>query len=101
MVTRKASSKARKKSGNKKKSTTDGSVTGAAPYQPKMSAAVARSVVKTEIGQRVKLADYRPTVTPLSPKDRDQVIDQAIVMLEQIYAHLPLKRSLHANDPIQ
>src|SRR5262249_26552029 len=60
-----------------------------------------RSAVNTEIGQRIKLADYRPTVTPLSPQDRDQVIGQAIVMLEQIYAHLSLKRSLHANDPIQ
>ncbi len=86
--------------GSKKKSDT-GSVTGAAPYQPKMSAAAARSAVATTIGQRVELAKYRSTVTPLTMEERDLLIEQAAVMLEQIYAHLPLKRSLHANDPIQ
>jgi hypothetical protein len=86
--------------GSKKKSHT-ASVSGAAPYQPKMSAAAARSAVATTIGQRIELAKYRSTVTPLTMEERDLLIDQATAMLEQIYAHLPLKRSLHANDPIQ
>jgi len=86
--------------GSKKKSDT-ASVTGAAPYQPKMSTAAARSAVATTIGQRVELAKYRSTVTPLTMEERDLLIEQAAAMLEQIYAHLPLKRSLHANDPIQ
>src|SRR5260370_10631501 len=84
--------------GSKKKSDT---VTGAAPYQPKMSAAAARSAVATTIGKRVELAKYRSTVTPLTMEERDLLIEQAAVMLEQVYAHLPLKRSLHENDPIQ
>ena len=86
--------------GSKKKSDT-AAVTGAAPYQPKMSTAAARSAVATTIGQRVELAKYRSTVTPLTMEERDLLIEQAAAMLEQIYAHLPLKRSLHANDPIQ
>jgi len=86
--------------GSKKKSDT-AAVTGAAPYQPKMSATAARSAVATTIGQRVELAKYRSTVTPLTMEERDLLIEQAAAMLEQIYAHLPLKRSLHANDPIQ
>jgi C-terminal processing protease CtpA/Prc len=95
MAKRKASS------GRGKKAATGASAAGAAPQQPKMSASATRSAAQTLIGQRIKLADYRSTVPPLGPQDRDVVIDQAIVMLEQIYAHLPLKRALHANDPIQ
>jgi len=77
------------------------SVRGAVPYQPKMSTAHARSAVNTFIGERITLAKYRPTIQPLSTEERELLIQQAIVMLDQIYAHLPLKRSLHANDPIQ
>jgi peptidase S41-like protein len=95
------SAKPRRRTRGRASSTTKAVVTGAAPYQPKMSVASARSAVNTDIGQRVKLTDYRPTVTPLSPREREQLIDQAIILLEQLYAHLPLKRSLHASDPIQ
>src|SRR4051812_12601387 len=73
----------------------------AKPYQPKMSKANARSAVKTSIGERIKLAEYRGMVAPLVPEERELLIKQAILMLEHVYAHLPLKRSLHANDPIQ
>jgi hypothetical protein len=37
----------------------------------------------------------------LTPAQRLTVIDQAALMLEALYAHLPLKRALHAIDPIQ
>lgn len=37
----------------------------------------------------------------LTPAERLTIIDQAIVMLEGLYAHLPLKRALHAIDPLQ
>jgi Peptidase family S41 len=66
-----------------------------------MSPADARFAVETTIGKRVKISDYRTTITPLSPTERTKLIDQAVAMLERIYAHLPLKRALHANDPIQ
>src|SRR5207237_5818283 len=57
--------------------------------------------VDTQLGQRVKLADYRSRVTPLTPDERDLLIGQALEILDKVYAHLPLKRALHANDPIQ
>ncbi|MDB6147573.1 MAG: Peptidase family, partial [Spartobacteria bacterium] len=76
-------------------------IKGAEPYQPKMSAATSKSIIKSEVGQRVKLSVYRSTVTPLTPTERELIIDQALAMLERTYAHLPLKRALHANDPIQ
>jgi hypothetical protein len=40
-------------------------------------------------------------VAPLTIRQREILIDQAILMLEELYAHLPLKRALHATDPIQ
>ena len=40
-------------------------------------------------------------VAPLTLRQRETVIDQAMLMLEDLYAHLPLKRALHAIDPIQ
>jgi hypothetical protein len=97
MAKRKTSAASRKKSQGGAKA----SVSGARPYQPKMSSAAARSAVETSVGRRITLADYRPTVTPLTPAQRELLIDQAILMLEQVYVHLPLKRSLHANEPIQ
>lgn len=94
----------RKAASAKKKQTRGGAKgpgAGGPPLQSKMSTVAALSAVETSIGQRIKLADYRATVTPLNPQQRNQLIDQAILMIEQVYAHLPLKRSLHANDPIQ
>src|SRR5262249_54930681 len=57
--------------------------------------------VDRQLGQRIKLADFRSTVTPLTSDERDLVIGQALEGLDKVYAHLPLKRALHANDPIQ
>ena len=37
----------------------------------------------------------------LTYPQRLTVIDQALLMLEALYAHLPLKRARHATDPIQ
>ncbi len=95
--------KAKLSGGGKKKTATraNATVTGAVPYQPKMSKATTRSAVDTQLGERVKLADYRSTVTPLTPDERDLLIGQALEILDKVYAHLPLKRALHANDPIQ
>jgi Peptidase family S41 len=44
-----------------------------------------------------------PAAAPpdLSEDDRRLLIDQALLMLEEVYAHLPLKRALHAIDPVQ
>lgn len=40
-------------------------------------------------------------IAQLTVPQRELLIDQAILMLEELYAHLPLKRALHATDPIQ
>src|SRR5581483_4352841 len=46
-------------------------------------------------------AGTRRAAAGLSFEQRDMVIDQAQRMLEDLYAHLPLKRALHAIDPVQ
>ena len=40
-------------------------------------------------------------VAGLTPDERLVLIDQALLMFQEVYAHLPLKRALHAIDPIQ
>ena len=37
----------------------------------------------------------------LSRRDRLRIVEQAILLLEMNYVHLPLKRAIHAIDPIQ
>lgn len=37
----------------------------------------------------------------LSKRERLSIVDRALVLLEMNYVHLPLKRALHAVDPIQ
>jgi cytosine/adenosine deaminase-related metal-dependent hydrolase/C-terminal processing protease CtpA/Prc len=37
----------------------------------------------------------------LTPHERKRIVDQAIVLLEQNYVHLPFKRARHAVDPVQ
>lgn len=70
-----------------------------------------------EIGGRAKLQEIGQagnTVIPLttflrraessgrlSRKERQRIVDQALLLLEMNYVHLPLKRAMHAIDPIQ
>ncbi|MFN8196112.1 MAG: S41 family peptidase [Nocardioidaceae bacterium] len=38
---------------------------------------------------------------PLTDAQRSLVLDQAEILLGEVYAHLPLKRAMHAVDPLQ
>jgi C-terminal processing protease CtpA/Prc len=42
-----------------------------------------------------------PAEIGLTLDERLTLIDQAMLMLQEVYAHLPLKRALHAIDPVQ
>ena len=37
----------------------------------------------------------------LSRRDRLRIVEQALVLMEMTYVHLPMKRAIHAIDPIQ
>src|SRR5215471_1771576 len=75
---------------------------------------------QTEVGARARLlnaeeASRRPGSTmrlaaftqsferkaKLSRKDRLRIVEQALLLLNMNYVHLPLKRAMHAVDPIQ
>ena len=47
------------------------------------------------------LADFVAEAAELSPAERGQIVDQALLVIEQLYVHLPLKRAMHAVDPVQ
>jgi hypothetical protein len=66
-----------------------------------MTRSEARTAIAGRLGTRVRLAKFRPTVTPLTPEERELLLEQAQSMLEQVYAHLPLKRAIYGIDPIQ
>ena len=37
----------------------------------------------------------------LTPEQRRLIVQQALILIEQNYAHLPLKRAMHSIDPVQ
>lgn len=76
-------------------------VTGAVPYQPKMTKTQAREAIDRFAGERVPLAEYREQIKPLTREERELLLDQALLMLEQVFVHLPLKRAMYAVDPVQ
>lgn len=57
--------------------------------------------VKRNLGKVQTLADFLSTTGALSPAGRLTIVEQALVMIEQTYVHLPLKRAMHAVDPVQ
>lgn len=49
----------------------------------------------------VPLRQFLATVGKLSLEDRRLLVEQAIVLMERVYVHLPLKKAMHAVEPIQ
>ena len=47
------------------------------------------------------LPEFLATTGGLTVPQREDVVDQAILLISGLYAHLPLKRAMHAIDPVQ
>jgi C-terminal processing protease CtpA/Prc len=47
------------------------------------------------------LQEFLELPEELTTDERQQIVDQALVLIEQLYVHLPLKQAMHATDPIQ
>jgi peptidase S41-like protein len=47
------------------------------------------------------LETFLKTAGTLTPQERLTIVNQAILLLEGFYVHLPLKRAMHAVDPLQ
>ena len=55
-----------------------------------------------EVIEDVKtLSEFMSTVGKLTLDDRKRIAEQAVILLEQIYVHLPLKIAMHAVDPVR
>lgn len=71
----------------------------------KAPAAAARpedaAAVEANLGAIETLTDFLATTGQLSAAERERIIDQALVLMESFFVHLPLKRAMHAVDPIQ
>jgi hypothetical protein len=48
-----------------------------------------------------RLTDVLAAAEPLTIDERRQIVRQAQVLIEQLFVHLPLKRAMHAIDPVQ
>lgn len=55
------------------------------------------------LGAMVTLSEFRAGLAAdtLTTDDRHRLVDQAETLLEGLYVHLPLKRAMHAVDPLQ
>src|SRR6476659_8991150 len=58
---------------------------------------------KLKIDQVLTLTDFRARepVQKLTRGDRLRIVDQAILIIDQFYPHLPFKRARYAIDPVQ
>lgn len=57
--------------------------------------------MRTALSQTVNLPTFRQTPSALPSLERLQIIDQALVLLQENYVHLKLKEAMHAVEPIQ
>ena len=56
---------------------------------------------RTDSAGATPLADHRATADVLTLAERVTVVRQAMTMIDGLYVHLPLKRAMHAIDPVQ
>ena len=57
--------------------------------------------VKRHLGKVQTLSEFLTTAGELGPSERLTIVEQALLMIDQTYVHLPLKRAMHAIDPVQ
>jgi hypothetical protein len=63
--------------------------------------AKAHPAVQPHLASTTDIPGFLQTVGQLLPEHRLVLIEQALVLLESTYVHLPLKRAMYAIDPIQ
>jgi hypothetical protein len=59
------------------------------------------AAMEAQLGATQPLPAFLAKTGALNLAERQQVVDQALVLIEQVYVHLPLKRAMHAVDPVQ
>ena len=56
---------------------------------------------RTSSASTTALASFRATTGTLTTAQRTTVVEQAMALIDGLYVHLPLKRAMHATDPVQ
>ncbi len=54
-----------------------------------------------QLGAIITLPDFLATAEVLTPAQRRTIVGQALILIDDLYVHLPLKRAMHAVDPVQ
>lgn len=54
-----------------------------------------------QLGAVITLSDFLANVGELMPAQRKIIVRQALTLIDDIYVHLPLKRAMHAINPVQ
>jgi hypothetical protein len=57
--------------------------------------------VREQLAAAVTVEDFLRTAGTLTLDERRVIVDQALVLMEQNYVHLPLKAAMHAVNPVQ
>jgi hypothetical protein len=55
----------------------------------------------TSLGSTQALPQFLAAAGKLNLDEQRLIVDQALTMLQDVYVHLPLKRAMHAIDPLQ
>ena len=63
--------------------------------------AAANDSVKLTLSGGRGLREFLATIDKLSETELELIVDQGMKLLEGFYVHLPLKRAMHAVDPLQ
>ena len=61
----------------------------------------ASKAVSKNLGATQTLSQFLVTAGKLTLPERERIVDQALVLLDEFYVHLPLKRAMHAIEPLQ
>jgi C-terminal processing protease CtpA/Prc len=68
---------------------------------PDEPAAAADTSANPHLGAVVSLPEFNAMAGTLSEAERRTLVNQALVLIDDLYVHLPLKRAAHAVDPVQ
>ena len=60
-----------------------------------------RTRARTDSAAVTPLSELRSSETSLTEAQRATIVRQAMAMIDGLYVHLPLKRAMHATDPMQ
>ncbi|HEU0052158.1 MAG TPA: hypothetical protein VFQ39_03230, partial [Longimicrobium sp.] len=59
------------------------------------------AAIADQVGRAIDLRQFDALTGRLTTADMLLIVGQALLIFEQNYVHLPLKRAMHAVDPVQ